>query len=586
MSLRDSTVEGNFAVLAGGAIALRGGAGLMLSGGSLSHNESASDGGAIALSGGAAITLDRAVLHGNVARGEGGAILLEDGGLVAFGGQLTGNRAGHGGGVAALGEATLDPDGTALSGNLADGHGGDLLAERGRVSLRSVTSSGSSAQTGATLYARPDRAMGWGASAGTGGGVTLVDTMVTGAVGSASAALAVENHPLVIEGGEFSHNLSFDASAITTTGGTVRISGVDFQGNSGNAVVVWDAPTAALTASTFRGNLAGLAGTGAAFYQVEELQLEELDFIDNETWASPALVVANSRDASLRRLRFLDQTDGDSHHLWVYGSHNPTTVDAEAILVQGAQGELSRAVVLTGEWLRASLRNVSVISPGGISWGIEAREGAQVTLVDSHVKGAWHPLVERDGAAVAASHCAWSERVTPGDIPGEGHVYDHPAIRSGIGGDGLPTWTPAPHSPLIDAGDPSGPGDADGTRADIGWMGGQAAGAWDIDGDGHPRATDCDDGLATTHPGAADVAGDGVDSDCDGVDGTSGAPGEEDELPDEGAPDEAVDPDDGGDSGLGGALAGLGCSTRPGGPAGVAGLLALGLLALRRRSEG
>jgi choline-sulfatase len=46
----------------------------------------------------------------------------------------------------------------------------------------------------------------------------------------------------------------------------------------------------------------------------------------------------------------------------------------------------------------------------------------------------------------------------------------------------------------------------------------------DLDGDGYGRAFgggDCDDGNPEVHPGAVDIPGDGVDSDCDGTDGLS-----------------------------------------------------------------
>lgn len=43
----------------------------------------------------------------------------------------------------------------------------------------------------------------------------------------------------------------------------------------------------------------------------------------------------------------------------------------------------------------------------------------------------------------------------------------------------------------------------------------------DVDGDGHlPSQGDCDDLDPAVHPGAPEVDGDGLDSDCDGIDGT------------------------------------------------------------------
>ncbi len=53
----------------------------------------------------------------------------------------------------------------------------------------------------------------------------------------------------------------------------------------------------------------------------------------------------------------------------------------------------------------------------------------------------------------------------------------------------------------------------------------------DFDGDGSLDANDCGPAEATIYPGAADAYGDGVDSNCDGLDGIDsdgdGYPGNE-----------------------------------------------------------
>ncbi|MBK9644875.1 MAG: right-handed parallel beta-helix repeat-containing protein [Deltaproteobacteria bacterium] len=73
-------------------------------------------------------------------------------------------------------------------------------------------------------------------------------------------------------------------------------------------------------------------------------------------------------------------------------------------------------------------------------------------------------------------------------------------------------------SSLINAGDTTIKDD-DGTRSDIGAYGGLEAPEpkVDDDGDGYNADVDCDDTDASVNPGAAEVAGDEVDQDCDGT---------------------------------------------------------------------
>jgi MYXO-CTERM domain-containing protein len=96
---------------------------------------------------------------------------------------------------------------------------------------------------------------------------------------------------------------------------------------------------------------------------------------------------------------------------------------------------------------------------------------------------------------------------------------------------------------------------------------------------------DCDDTRAGVNPGAEEIAGDGVDQDCDGIDPVS-----EDDTEDADEMGDPVDSDDEADDGD--AVAddgkdGCGCATTVTDPARLAWTLPLfGLLGLRRRSRG
>ncbi len=82
-------------------------------------------------------------------------------------------------------------------------------------------------------------------------------------------------------------------------------------------------------------------------------------------------------------------------------------------------------------------------------------------------------------------------------------------------------WLAPFGSCLQDWGDPS-VFDVDGSISDVGAAGGPGAALlldqFDVDGDGFAGTSDCDDDDVAVFPGAAEVCGDGIDSDCSGGD--------------------------------------------------------------------
>ncbi|HUP92899.1 MAG TPA: CSLREA domain-containing protein [Solimonas sp.] len=156
LTLTDSELAGNTAAGSGGAIRLQGGAGLHITGSQLTGNQAQGDGGAIdveAAPQSSPVTLNNTLVSGNTAVLDGGGLRLglNGGALVLTGSTLADNSGRNGAGLflqdvsAQIANSTLSGNSaTATAGSL----GGGIYAQGGSVALSNVTLAGNAARGG------------------------------------------------------------------------------------------------------------------------------------------------------------------------------------------------------------------------------------------------------------------------------------------------------------------------------------------------------------------------------------------------------------------------------------------------------
>jgi predicted outer membrane repeat protein len=432
------------------------------------------DGGAVTLAPGTSGVFERVVFQGNQAAGGGGAIYADEATLELVDCTVSGGAADHGAGIAAV-DSDLWSDGTLFQDNAAINTGGALHVEGGAWVDRA----------GTFLFNHADNRGG--------------------------AALVATDAEVDVEGSWFESNTSGEGATFNSYLGT-------------GALYV--------RASTFLDNVADLHG-GALHGEVSNAALvfEDNLFVGNEAGiGGGALTSDRSTDFRVVRNRFcanraLSGVGGGAALLYKAGAaRSEWTNNVFLNNTSGSQG--GALAFLSGS--HATVHNNTFLDNAGVNGGAIVFGVNGFDLRNNLVAGttAGSGVVASGGLVAAADFNLWWDNVpmdrvgvsaAPGDVSAAPELLGWTAD-----GDCLAdvVW-PAAGSPAIDAGDPALL-DPDGSRSDVGASGGPGADPalyLDADGDGFVAALDCDDAEPAAWTGALEVAFDGVDNDCDGVEG-------------------------------------------------------------------
>ena len=451
---------------------------------------------------GSTLLLSNVVLEGNVTAGNGAAVKATGGSHVGLiWSTLQDNEATYGGAVYAAEGSTVSTYDTDFHDNLAATQGGAM-----------------SADSGSLLWIA--QAQITGNRAGVGGGAIMVDGAELGVLGSTLA-----DNLVTVEGG--------GGGAVVAWTSSVTLSNVTLEANQAGtgAAVYLHASSAAMKLCTLTGNVGTYYG-GAIGGESSDLWLYDSIVAHNEAvgdvcWAAGLMLsgstlhVYNSWISSNTSTGTGGITLGGGWASIVNTrfTDNVSSIAAGGLVAAGTSLEIANVdfVANTGAVDHLAL--------------IATEEGTPSTgwLVNTHVVGGDHATTcITDSPDMALAYNDFWDVGTAfgcdlGGIPlglvGLGNGTHDPAFV-GWSDDG--DWTNddlhlSASSPSIDAGYPVEDfEEADGSPADLGSFGGPAAPV-DIDGDGSTvLGEDCDDGDASTYPGAAELC-DGVDNDCDGA---------------------------------------------------------------------
>ncbi len=626
-NLTDVTVDGNIASSHGGGIRIRYDASLVADRLTVTNNTSAARGGGLSAYQ-ADIEITDGVFDGNSAGTAGGGLHLDQTSATAatISAEITNNSAGTTGGGLHADTLTLLFDGE-ISNNAAadDNDGGGIYSINADLTLDGVTLTDNRSGTGGGIFAFyggtidiRNATVARNVAVLSGGGVYsdvavgLTNTDVTAnEAGIIGGGLALISADLTLSDVRLADNIAvnggggiyvYHGSLWATDGLDIRGGSAEYGGGiaaigsgreevsivapatiednvaqkDGGGLFVSDQASCTLDGIALIGNTGVFAGGGARFSGVADLQVTQATISSNTAELGAGLhyasigsgstayssIQGNTATASGGAI-FAQNPDGAHpfHHLRVLENSAPE--GAGIYLFNDVAGD-------------HAIQFSDIVASMGPGVSIRSAPGASIRNTSiAHTQG---EAIESDSTSAPTVDIAWNSTFDNTDHYGgalsnlvgtNGNIEGDPDY-AGVTVDGNPNndlLVPGSRSALRDAGDEM-LRDLDGSRADIGHLGGPDALDQDYDGDGvpvsagdcddanpatHPGASetwydnedgdclggndydvdrdgydkgpDCDDEDASVHPGAADTSADGVDQDCDGNDGPTGSGG-------------------------------------------------------------